>query len=128
MEVQTKRGVQVHIGVPVPCVLSFFYPGAVSESVLCSSGASRSYAAVCEREIRGRVSTQSHGEVSPMWQGMHGLCSRRVMSSSWDRSSCDEDGEVFLACFQGDADEFWDARHNSKCNCPFTPKSVMNKP
>ncbi len=52
MEVQTKRGVQVHIGVPVPCVLSFFYPGAVSESVLCSSGASRSYAAVCERDQR----------------------------------------------------------------------------
>ncbi len=80
------------------------------------------------REIRGRVSTQSHGEVSLMWQGMRGLCSRRVMSSSWDWSSCDQDGQVFLTCFQGDADEFWDARHNSKCNSPFTPKSVMNKP
>ncbi len=99
MEVQTKRGVHVHVGVPVPCMLSFFYPGAVSESVLCSSGAGRLYAAVCGRDQRG-VSAPSHGEVSPMWQGLRGLCSRHVMSSSWDRSFCNEDGQVFLACFQ----------------------------
>ncbi len=57
MEVQTKMGVQVHVGVPVACMLSFFYPGAVSESVLCcavlcSSGAGRSHAAVCGRDQR----------------------------------------------------------------------------
>ncbi len=62
-------------------------------------------------EIRGRVSARSHGEVSHMWQGLRCLCSR-VMSSSWDRSACDEDRQVFLACFQGDADEFQDACHN----------------
>ncbi len=56
-------------------------------------------------EMRGRVNAQSHGEVSHLWQGLRGLCSRRVMSCSWDPLACDEDGQVFLACFQGDVDE-----------------------
>ncbi len=38
-------------------------------------------------------------------QGLRGLCSRRVISCSCDRSACDEDGQVFLTCFQGDAGE-----------------------
>ncbi len=38
-------------------------------------------------------------------QGLRGLCSRHVISCSCDRSACDEDGQVFLACLQGDADE-----------------------
>ncbi len=56
-------------------------------------------------EMRGRVNAQSHGELSQLWQGLYGLCIHRMMSCSWDRSACDEDRQVFLACFQGNADE-----------------------
>ncbi len=38
-----------------------------SESVGCSCGAGRSHAAICEKEMRGRESAQSHGEVSHLW-------------------------------------------------------------
>ncbi len=44
--------------------------------------------------------------------GPLGLCSPTIMSRRCDRSACDEFGQVFLACFQGDADETRDARHN----------------
>ncbi len=67
----------------------------------------------CLREgKRWRVSLVSHGEGSPCTLGPRGLCSSTIMSRRCDRSACDEFGQVFLACFQGDADETRDARHN----------------
>ncbi len=84
-------------------MLSFLDSGAVSPC--CAPVGLVGHPLLSVGEIRGRVSAQSHGEVSCVWQGLHGLCSRRVMSCSWDRSACDEDGQVFLACFQGEADK-----------------------
>ncbi len=84
-------------------MLSSFYPGAVSPC--CIPVGLVGHTLLSVGEMRGRVNAQSHGEVSHLWQGLHGLCSHHVMSCSWDRSVCDEDGQVFLACFQSDADE-----------------------
>ncbi len=84
-------------------MLSSFFSGAVS--LCCAPVGLVGHTLLSVGEMRGQVNAQSHGEVSPLWQGLRGLCSRRVMSCSWDRSACDEDGQVFLAFFQGDADE-----------------------
>ncbi len=100
---QNGGEVQALVGAPVPWVLSFLDPGVVSPC--CAPVGLVGHPLLSVGEIRGWVSAQSHGEVSPVWQGLHGLCSHRVMSCSCDRSACDEDGQVFLACFQGDADE-----------------------
>ncbi len=91
------------MGVPVRRMLSSFFSGAVSPC--CAPVGLVGHTLLSVGEMRRRVNAQFHGEMSGLRQGLRGLCSCHVMSCSWDRSACDEDGQVFLACFQGDADE-----------------------
>ncbi len=84
-------------------MLISFYPGAVSPCYAPVGLVGHTLLSV--GEMRWRVNAQSHGEVSSLWQSLRGLCSRHMMSCSWDQSASDKDGQVFLACFQGDADE-----------------------
>ncbi len=96
---EVQKGEKGHVGFPVPWVLSSFYPGVVSP---CCAVLQWGWSVTC-----CWLWERWEGEL--MWQGLRGLCSCHVMSCSWDRSTCDEDGQVFLACFQ--VMKLRDARH-----------------